>query len=169
MDIIVRIFSYLKPYWKQVILLYGSLVLALSLQLLTPYVLGRAIDDGVIAKDTGFLLRAAGLIVGLTIFQGFFQYGRTYFSQTLAERVAYEQGGGLVEGLVTGRASAPQIVVIHARQVVMDQRVGVNQLDRRGRALQPFAAGAGQLPGGQDKQGAHPLAALQGRIAHGLV
>ena len=90
MDIIVRIFSYLKPYWKQVILLYGSLVLALSLQLLTPYVLGRAIDDGVIAKDTGFLLKAAGLIVGLTIFQGFFQYGRTYYSQTLAERVAYD-------------------------------------------------------------------------------
>ena len=61
MDIIVRIFSYLKPYWKQVILLYGSLVLALSLQLLTPYVLGRAIDDGVIARDTSFLLKAAGL------------------------------------------------------------------------------------------------------------
>jgi ATP-binding cassette subfamily B protein len=89
-EIIIRIFSYLKPYWKEVVLLYITLAFALGLQLLTPYVLGRAIDDGVIARDTDFLLKAAGLIVLLTIFQGFFQYGRTYFSQSVAEKVGYD-------------------------------------------------------------------------------
>ncbi|MCC6704220.1 MAG: ABC transporter ATP-binding protein [Thermomicrobiales bacterium] len=90
MDIIFRIFSYLKPYWKETILLYVTLAFALGLQLLTPYVLGRAIDDGVIARDTDFLLKAAGAIVVLTIFQGLFQYGRTYYSQSLAEKVGYD-------------------------------------------------------------------------------
>jgi ATP-binding cassette subfamily B protein len=89
-DIILRIFGYLKPYWKEVVLLYITLAFALGLQLLTPYVLGRAIDDGVIGRDIDFLLKAAGLIVVLTIFQGFFQYGRTYFSQSVSEKVGYD-------------------------------------------------------------------------------
>jgi len=90
LDIILRIFSYLKPYWKETILLYVTLAFALGLQLLTPYVLGRAIDDGVLARDTDFLLKAAGAIILLTVFQGLFQYGRTYFSQALAEKVGYD-------------------------------------------------------------------------------
>jgi ATP-binding cassette subfamily B protein len=73
-----------------VVLLYITLAFALGLQLLTPYVLGRAIDDGVIGRDIDFLLKAAGLIVVLTIFQGFFQYGRTYFSQSVSEKVGYD-------------------------------------------------------------------------------
>jgi ATP-binding cassette subfamily B protein len=90
LDIILRIFSYLKPYWKQVILLYVTLAAALGLQLLTPYVLGRAIDDGVIARDLDFLVKAAVLIIVLSVVMGVFQYARTYYSQALAEQIGYD-------------------------------------------------------------------------------
>ncbi len=90
MDILTRIFSYLKPYWRRVILLYVSLFIAMGIQLAIPYVLGRAIDDGIVDGDRQVLLHSALLIVALTALQGIFTFGRMYFSQQLAERVAYD-------------------------------------------------------------------------------
>ncbi len=46
--------------------------------------------------------------------------------------VAGEDRGRLVEGLVAGRPAAAQIAVVHRRQIVVDQRIGVHHLDRRG-------------------------------------
>ncbi|MNV82786.1 hypothetical protein D3C71_1765420 [compost metagenome] len=68
-----------------------------------------------------------------------------------------------------GRAAATQIVVVHCRQVVVDQRIGVDQFDRNGRCIQAGILGAEQMAGGVDQQWAHALAAAEGRVAHGLV
>jgi ATP-binding cassette subfamily B protein len=89
-DIVIRIFSHLKPYWRRVIILYICLFTAMGIQLTIPYVLGRAIDDGIVGGDKDFLLKAALAIVALTALQGIFTFGRMYFSQQLAERVAYD-------------------------------------------------------------------------------
>ena len=99
MDIILRIFRYLRPYRKQVVLLYLSLFAALGIQMTIPYVLGRAIDDGIVARDRDFLLRAAILIVVLTVAQGIFSYGRTYYSQWIAEKVGYDIRNEIYEHL----------------------------------------------------------------------
>ena len=40
---------------------------------------------------------------------------------------------GFAERLVDGRLAAPQIVIVHARQIVVDQRIDVDRLDRRSR------------------------------------
>lgn len=85
-----RILSYLKPYWRRVVLVYVCLFSALALQLTIPTILARAIDDGIIARDVGFLTRAALLIVGLTIAQGTFTYIRSYFVESTAYRVAFD-------------------------------------------------------------------------------
>ncbi len=99
MDILTRIFSYLKPYWRRVILLYVSLFVAMGIQLAIPFVLGRAIDDGIVAGDRQVLLHSALLIVALTALQGIFTFGRMYFSQQLAERVAYDMRNELFSHL----------------------------------------------------------------------
>ena len=90
MKVVARIFGYLRPYWRRVVLVSVALFAALALQLTIPLVLARAIDDGIVAGDRGFLLRAAALIVGLTLFQGLFTYLRSYLVQALAERVGYD-------------------------------------------------------------------------------
>src|SRR5882672_8004278 len=43
--------------------------------------------------------------------------------------VAYQNGGRLIEGAVTGRTAAPEVVVIHGREVIVDQRIRMDQLD----------------------------------------
>ena len=85
------------------------------------------------------------------------------------QRVAGEDGGRLVEGAVGGRPAAPQVVVVHRRQIVVDQRIGVQALDRGAGAE---AARASARPSARavsiDQEGPQPLAAAERRIAHGL-
>ena len=46
--------------------------------------------------------------------------------------VAGQDRRRLAEHLVAGRPAAAQVVVVHRRQVVVDQRVGVDHLDGTG-------------------------------------
>jgi len=88
--IVLRIMRYLKPYKGRVVVMYVALAVALAMQLLIPAVLARAIDHGIGERDRGYLVKAAIAIVGLTAVQGVFTFTRTYISQALAERVAYD-------------------------------------------------------------------------------
>ena len=90
MKVAFRIFGYLRPYWRRVVVLYVALFAALGIQLGIPLVLARAIDDGIVAHDGRVVLQAALLIVGLTMLQGIFTFVRSYLVQVLAERVAYD-------------------------------------------------------------------------------
>ncbi len=57
------------------------------------------------------------------------------FERQTLQRVADQQGGGLVEFHMHGGLAATQGVVVHGRHVVVHQRIGVDQLDRSGRML----------------------------------
>jgi len=84
---LIRILSYLKPYLRWLVVVYGALLIALGLQLTIPQVLGRAIDRGVVDRDLGYLGQAAALIVGLALLQALFTFVRSYGTNVLAERV----------------------------------------------------------------------------------
>ena len=83
--------------------------------------------------------------------------------------IAGQDRRGLTEGLVAGRLAAPQIVVVHGREVVVDQRIGVYQLDGAGRAVQGLARDPERRPGRVDQERPHALAVAEHGIAHGLV
>src|SRR5256885_7630420 len=46
------------------------------------------------------------------------------------QRVAGENRGGLAESLVTRRLAASQVIVVQRRQVIVNQRIGVNEFER---------------------------------------
>ena len=69
-----------------------------------------------------------------------------------------------------GGLAAAQHVVVHAGQVVVHQRIGVDQLDRgAGDLAAARARAAGHLAGGERQQRPHALAAAEHGIAHRLV
>lgn len=84
----LRIFSYLKPYWRRAIVVYLALMVGVSAQTAIPWVLGLAVDRGVADRDTTFLWQAALLLIGLAVLQGGFTYIRSFNLNVLAERVA---------------------------------------------------------------------------------
>ncbi len=70
---------------------------------------------------------------------------------------------------VAGGASAPQIVVVHRRQVVMHQAVGVDEFDRGGRAIELIEWSAQRFAGRVHEYRPQALAAAEHAVAHGLV
>ena len=85
------------------------------------------------------------------------------------ERVAGEDRDRLAEHLVRGGLAAPQVVVVHGRQVVVDEAVGVDHLHRAGERHQVLARPAHRLAGREDEHGTDALAAGEEAVAHGAV
>ena len=56
------------------------------------------------------------------------------------QRVSRQDGGRLVEGLVAGRPAPPQVVIVHGRQVVVHERVAMDQFDGTGRGVDAVRA-----------------------------
>src|SRR3954452_7515218 len=68
-----------------------------------------------------------------------------------------------------GRRAAAQVVVVHRGQVVVDERVGVDELDRRREREHRFGIHADCAGGGKREHRPDPLAAREQRIAHRLL
>ena len=66
---------------------------------------------------------------------------------------------GFAKFNMAGRQAAAQIVIIHRRQIIMHQGVGMNAFDRRGRSIQRGTAHAEHLAGGVDKEGTQAFTA----------
>ena len=62
--------------------------------------------------------------------------GGKHLERERLQRIAGEDRGRLVELPMRRRAAAPQVVVVHRRQVVVHERVGVDQLDGRGERIE---------------------------------
>jgi hypothetical protein len=75
------------------------------------------------------------------------------------ERVAGENRDVLAEYLVVGWLSSAEIVVVHARKIVMDQRHGVDHLDGASGGHGNGLGSTDELAGGDAEHGAYTLAA----------
>ena len=86
--------------------------------------------------------------------------------------VAGQEGDGLAELLVAGGLAAAQVVVVERGQVVVDERVGVDELQGAGQVVDApklrslLAQGGG---GFEAKDGTEALAAGEDGVAHGAV
>jgi len=94
---------------------------------------------------------------------------RTAGKQNQLGNDAGEDGGGLVEGAVTGGAAAAQVVVVHRRQVIVDQRIGVNHFHRAGCRQGVCRIAADGFAGSQTQRRSNSFTAGHQRILHGFV
>ena len=82
------------------------------------------------------------------------------------KRVAGEDGGRLVERTVHGRPAAAEVVIVHRRQVVVDEAVAVDAFERRGGGDDRLAAPAEQPRRLDQEERAETLAAAEHGVAH---
>ncbi|PAV67962.1 hypothetical protein WR25_27091 [Diploscapter pachys] len=92
-----------------------------------------------------------------------------HFEGEGVQAVARQDRGRLVERLVDRRLAAAHVVVVHRRQIVMDQRINVDRLDRHRDLARAVAVDAEQVGGRAQQQGAQSLAATDRGMAHSLV
>jgi hypothetical protein len=94
---------------------------------------------------------------------------RELLEREALQGVARKKRRRFVELHVAGRLSAAKHVVIHARQVVVDERVRMDHLDGTGDDVQALALGLCHFAGTEDQHRAHAFATTQRRVAHGIV
>ena len=83
--------------------------------------------------------------------------------------VADQHRGRFVVLAMAARPATPGQGVVHGRKVVVDQRVAVNQLDRRARPQRARPRHLEQIGAGHHQKRPDALAAAEHGVAHGLV
>ena len=89
-------------------------------------------------------------------------------SQSL-QGVPGQNGGGFIEGDVYGRLATAQCIVVHGRQIVVNQRIGVDHLDGGGGRIESRHIQAEQTAGRIHQTRAQTFAAAEGGVTHGAV
>ena len=98
MRTVLRLFGFLKKYWRRVILTYVCLIAATVFSLAIPELIKRAIDQGIsldletgqMSGDQQVLLIAGLSILGASVLRGLFGFGQTYLGEFIGQGVAYD-------------------------------------------------------------------------------
>jgi hypothetical protein len=85
------------------------------------------------------------------------------------KRVPGQDGDAFAKNLVVGQLAPAVIIVVHGRQIVMDERVSVDALDRAGQGQGVAPRTAAGFRRRQTEGRPQPFAAGKNGIAHGAV
>ena len=78
------IFTYLKPYWRELLAILVLQVLATAMSLYLPNLNAQIIDDGVVKGDTDLIWRSGGMMLLFSLIQATGQIGATWFGARTA-------------------------------------------------------------------------------------
>lgn len=88
--IVRRILRYTLPYKWHVVLAAGAIVLASIGVTLRPYVIGLAIDRGIVQGDTAYLDRMVGVFLVLVLLTQFLAYARIHAMFWVGQNILYD-------------------------------------------------------------------------------
>ena len=85
-----RIFSYLRPYWKQLILVLIAILLSSCFSLLPSILTGKIVDEGLIGRDLNALIRLILLSVAVMLISNLIGVGESYLNSWIAQHITYD-------------------------------------------------------------------------------
>lgn len=89
-ELLIRVFSYLKPYWKQLILALGCILISSALRLLPTVLTGRIIDEGLIGRDLDILVKLIILFLAVTVGAEIIGVLESYLNSWIAQHITYD-------------------------------------------------------------------------------
>ena len=85
-----RVYGYLRPYWKQTLGAYASLLVILGLNTLIPQFIRWIIDTGVEGNQPKVLTWSVLALLGLTLVKGVLNYFEGTLSEVASQNVAFD-------------------------------------------------------------------------------
>ena len=85
-----RIFSYLLPYWPQLLLVLAAIILSSVFGLLPSILTGKIIDEGLIGKNFSMLLRLIGLSFAVLVISNLIGVLESYLNTWVAQHITYD-------------------------------------------------------------------------------
>lgn len=87
---LIRLLSFMRPYWKQAAFTYVCLILTTGVSLFIPWLIKDVLDRGLINGDRPFLLLAGLAIVVVALVNAVFSFCLQYLREWISQRVAYD-------------------------------------------------------------------------------
>ncbi len=85
-----RVFSYLKPYWKQFLLVLACIALSSICSLLPSILTGRIIDEGLIGRDLRLLILYIAASLGVSLAANLIGVGESYINTWIAQHITFD-------------------------------------------------------------------------------
>ena len=85
-----RIFSYLIPYWKQMLLVLVLIAVSSVMRLWPSVLTGRIIDEGLISQDMSRLVLLIILSLAVTLGDNLIGVGESYLNNWIAQHITYD-------------------------------------------------------------------------------
>ena len=89
-ELIMRVLAYLKPYWKQLLLVLSCILVSSVLSLLPSILTGKIIDDGLIGRNLKLLVILILLSFGLTLLSSLIGVGQSYLNNWIAQHISFD-------------------------------------------------------------------------------
>lgn len=89
-QLLKRIFSYLRPYWKQMLLVLLMIVISSYLSILPSLLTGKIIDDGIIAKNLPLLIKLIILSLGVTLASNLIGVLESYVNTWVGQQISFD-------------------------------------------------------------------------------
>lgn len=89
-SLLKRIFSYLLPYWKQMILIFVFIILSSIMGLLPSVLTGRIIDEGLINRDMKMLVTLILVSLGVTLGANLIRVGESFLNNWIAQHITFD-------------------------------------------------------------------------------
>ncbi|MGB7473139.1 ABC transporter ATP-binding protein [Trichococcus sp.] len=89
-QLLKRMFSYLVPYWKQLIVSVLAIITSSVFGVFPTILTGRIIDEGLLQQDLPVLIRLIGLSFGVLIIANLISVVESYVNVWMAENITYD-------------------------------------------------------------------------------
>ena len=90
LPLLKRIFSYLLPYWKQLLIVLGCIVLSSIMGLLPSVLTGRIIDEGLLGKNMKMLIILIVASLGVSLGSNLIQVAESYLNNWIAQHITFD-------------------------------------------------------------------------------
>ena len=85
---ILRIFSFVRPYWRTSVFAVFMLIASVLADLTIPTLIQRIIDQGIMPRDMNMILTTAALMIGVAFFEAAVSIGNTFLAVRVAQSFA---------------------------------------------------------------------------------
>ncbi len=89
-DLLVRIFAYLKPYWKQMLVVLIAIIISSVLNLMPSVLTGKIIDEGLIGQSMQKLILFIVLSLAVTLGANLIGVLESYMNTWIAQHITYD-------------------------------------------------------------------------------
>ncbi len=89
-ELLFRIFSYLKPYWKQMAIVLIAIIISSAFSIYPSILTGKIIDEGLIGRDMNKLIFYIVLSLVVTLISNLIGVLESYFNTWIAQHITFD-------------------------------------------------------------------------------